>query len=181
MEFRHIVPEDKAEYERHYKYKYRMASDASFTTAFSWAEGYETTIIMKDDVVCLMGKSDSPAPYFMMAQGPGNREKFIHELYAYCHDLHIPFSLHWALVEDIPFIESIFGDKMHISSSRNSADYIYDTNALISLAGKKLHAKRNHVNSFKSKYKYSVSAIEENNLTVAREFVLNHCKTEEEK
>lgn len=31
-------------------------------------------------------------------------------------------------------------------------DYIYDAKSLITLAGKKLHAKRNHINKFKSLY-----------------------------
>ena len=81
MNFRHIVPEDKSEYEKLYKCKYRMASDASFVTSYAWAESFETTIYIKDDVVCLKGKSSSPIPYFMMPQGPGNRERFIKELF----------------------------------------------------------------------------------------------------
>lgn len=181
MNFRHILPEDKTEYERHYQFKYRIASDASFTTAYSWAEAYKTKIIMKDDVACLIGNRDAATPYFMMPVGPGDREKFLKELYLYCKDSRIPFSLHWALLDDIPFIQNIFGDKVHIASSRDSADYIYETKTLISLSGKKLHAKRNHVNTFRSKYIYSFSEISESNLGVAEAFVIKHCKTEEEK
>lgn len=181
MDFRRIVPEDKTEYERLYKHKYRISSDASFTTAYSWAEGYETTICIKNDVICLKGKSDSPIPYFMMPQGCGDREKFIRELYDFCHDSNIPFSLHWALEEDIPLVMGIFGNKVHVTSSRDSADYIYDTGALMTLSGKKLHAKRNHVNTFKSNYVYSLSEISDDNLNLAQDFVIEHCKTEEEK
>lgn len=181
MEFRHIVPEDKTEYEKHYKYKYRIASDASFATAYAWAEGYGTTVLFQNDVACLKGKSDSPSPYFMMPVGPGDRTKFIKSLYDYCHDMNIMFSLHWALKEDIPFIENLFGDKVKIVSSRDSADYIYETASLLTLSGKKLHAKRNHVNAFKAKYTFDIAGISKSNMDAVCAFVLQHCKTEEEK
>ena len=42
-----------------------------------------------------------------------------------------------------------------IKLSRDLADYFYNTFDLINLSGKKFHQKRNHVNSFVSKYSYT--------------------------
>ena len=42
-----------------------------------------------------------------------------------------------------------------VSLSRDLADYFYSTGDLINLSGKKFHQKRNHVNSFVSKYSYT--------------------------
>ncbi len=181
MVFRNIVPEDKLEYEKYYRFKYRIASDASFTTAYSWAESFETTICIEDDVLCLMGKSNSPAPYFMMPVGFGDKENFLKKLHMYCRDLSIPFSLHWLLKEDIPVVERVFRDKIKIEPSRNSAEYIYETKALRSLAGKKLHAKRNHVNAFKAAYSYAISEITKDTIQEAASFVLDRCNTKEER
>ena len=41
-----------------------------------------------------------------------------------------------------------------IEFDRNASDYIYKTSDLMSLSGKKFHAKKNHVNSFIKSYKY---------------------------
>ena len=88
--------------------------------------------------------------------------------------------MHWLLKEDVPFVKSILGDSVQIESSRNSAEYIYETKSLLTLSGKKLHAKRNHVNSFKSSYAYSFSEISIDNIQSAQEFVIKNCKTPEE-
>lgn len=42
--------------------------------------------------------------------------------------------------------------KFAIEYNRDLADYVYETEKLASLAGKKLHAKRNHINKFKNLY-----------------------------
>ncbi len=181
MEFRPIVPEDKEEYEKYYRSQYRIASDASFATTYAWAKCFSTTVCVADDVLCLKGKSDSPVPYFMMPIGFGDKEKFLHNLYAYCKDLSIHFSLHWLLREDISIVKKVFGEKIKIEPNRNGAEYVYETSALRSLSGKKLHAKRNHVNAFKSAYSFSFTEINADNITEAERFVLLHCKTDDEK
>ncbi len=45
-------------------------------------------------------------------------------------------------------------DNCTISYDRNASDYIYLTQDLIELSGKKFHSKKNFVNSFKNSYKY---------------------------
>lgn len=42
--------------------------------------------------------------------------------------------------------------KVFIEYNRDLADYVYETEKLASLAGKKLHGKRNHINKFKALY-----------------------------
>ena len=51
-------------------------------------------------------------------------------------------------------IKQYFADA-EVSLSRDLADYFYSTGDLINLSGKKFHQKRNHVNSFVSKYSYT--------------------------
>ena len=46
-------------------------------------------------------------------------------------------------------LEQIFPGKYSIEYDRGAADYVYEVSRMISLAGKKLHGKRNHINKFK--------------------------------
>ena len=56
--------------------------------------------------------------------------------------------------DEVSKIKDHFSDA-EISLSRDLADYFYSTSDLINLSGKKFHQKRNHVNSFVSKYSYT--------------------------
>jgi len=49
-------------------------------------------------------------------------------------------------------VKSIFSDRYSYTELREYADYLYDVERLISVSGKKLHGKRNHINAFMSAY-----------------------------
>ena len=46
-------------------------------------------------------------------------------------------------------LEELFPGKYEINYDRDVADYVYEVEQMISLKGKKLHGKRNHINKFK--------------------------------
>jgi len=181
MEFQPIRLEDKTNYEKHYRATYRMASDASFTTSYAWAKSFYTEICIEDDLLCLQGKNREGIPYYMMPVGTGDKKVFLKKLYEQCHDLSIPFSLHWLLKQDIPIVEDLFKNKVRIQPARNSAEYVYETEALRSLSGKKLHAKRNHLNTFKTTYSFHFKNITRDTITEAKSFVIQHSYTNDEK
>jgi len=60
-----------------------------------------------------------------------------------------PFHMHLVTREKFKLLESLFPGKYEIEYDRDVADYVYETEKMISLAGKKLHGKRNHINKFK--------------------------------
>ena len=45
-------------------------------------------------------------------------------------------------------VKSVFSDRYTYTELREYADYLYDVEKLISVSGKKLHGKRNHINAF---------------------------------
>lgn len=51
-------------------------------------------------------------------------------------------------------LKQLFPDKFEYIFDRNTFDYVYETQKLISLSGKELHSKRNHYNYFKKNYSY---------------------------
>ncbi len=164
MNFHPIVPEDKELYEKHYRATYRMTSDASFATPYVWAPSFHTALYAENDVLCVQGKNREGVPYYMMPVGSGDKAAFLQALHAHCRAHGIPFSLHWLSKEDVQFVESVFPGRLQVQESRNSAEYVYETEQLRTLAGKKLHAKRNHVNAFKAAYTYSLTEITPENI-----------------
>lgn len=57
----------------------------------------------------------------------------------------------------------IYGDRIKCIEDDGNFDYIYDTQELISLSGKKFHSKKNHFNSFITSYSYYVKDMSEEN------------------
>lgn len=53
---------------------------------------------------------------------------------------------------DFELLEKWFPGAFTIQYNRDRADYVYETEKLASLSGKKYHKKKNHVNKFKSLY-----------------------------
>ena len=56
---------------------------------------------------------------------------------------------------DREFLEKYFSGIFQIEEKRDSFDYIYTVDKLTSLAGKKLHGKRNHIARFKDNEDWS--------------------------
>lgn len=49
-------------------------------------------------------------------------------------------------------VKKYFENAFRFDYDRDNSDYVYETAKLISLSGKKLHSKKNHLNSFKRNY-----------------------------
>lgn len=59
----------------------------------------------------------------------------------------------------VPLLKEIFGDDIVIHHDREDDDYIYLKEDLITLKGRKLHNKKNHLNYFKKNYEYTYEEI----------------------
>ena len=63
-----------------------------------------------------------------------------------------PFKLYNVTEKHFEQLNEWYPDEFEIAYVRDIADYIYETEKLATLAGKKLHGKRNHINKFKKTY-----------------------------
>ena len=60
--------------------------------------------------------------------------------------------MHLVTQEQFERLEQLYPGKFQIEYNRDYADYIYLSEKLRTLSGKKLHSKRNHLNKFKSEH-----------------------------
>ncbi len=61
--------------------------------------------------------------------------------------------------EELPYLEAQWGEKLQITESRDCEDYLYEAQKLATLSGKKLHAKRNHINAFSAAHEWHVQPL----------------------
>lgn len=88
---------------------------------------------------------------------------------------------------DFALLESWFPGCFTIEYNRDRADYVYETEKLAALSGKKYHKKKNHVNKFKSLYPdWSYEHITDDNIEDCFQMALkwrhvNGCEEDEDK
>lgn len=69
-------------------------------------------------------------------------------------------------------LKKLYPDKFKFYENRNNCDYVYLTEKLITLSGKKLHAKRNHINKFLSTYDFEYKSLNRDLLKYCEEIEL---------
>lgn len=125
---------------------HRGALEYNFTSNFIWREIYKLHATRFEDRLIVMSNPDDPSFIFPSGQGPV--EPVVRAIYEYVKSRGQNLVFNTLLNEDREKLEAAFPGKFLIEPDRNDYDYIYDARRLISLSGKKLSSKRNHINKF---------------------------------
>ncbi len=139
-------------------------STYNFTNMFIWGTSHDIRYAMVEDTLVLFFQHKNGPITAGYPVGPGDTEKAIHALRADMEARGLNLVLRnlsgWMKEE----LEAILPGKFEFVLDDTASDYVYETASLISLSGKKLHAKRNHVNYFKNNYDFTYSALTEADL-----------------
>ena len=87
-------------------------------------------------------------PGYPYPLGPGDARPVLEALRADAAQRGIPFRLLSLSRGDAEELEGAYPGRFRITEDRAGFDYVYDIDRLADLAGKKLHAKRNHIHRF---------------------------------
>ncbi|MDL2232029.1 phosphatidylglycerol lysyltransferase domain-containing protein [Ruminococcaceae bacterium OttesenSCG-928-L11] len=125
------------------------SEEYSFTFAYVWRGVFAYKAARYRDMLIIKSERETHPPSYLFPAGSGDIgaviEALIHDARANGHGL----LFHTILPEQIQVLETLYPGRFHITPIRDYWDYLYDAQSLITLAGKKLHAKRNHINRFK--------------------------------
>ena len=122
----------------------------NFTTAFIWRKIFNTKVCQVDG--CLVCMSDTKKPSFLYPCGNGDKKSVIDKIISYCADRKIAIVFHSVSEKARKELEDMYPGKFEFTEDRDAGDYIYETQSLMTLSGKKLSAKRNHINRFEENY-----------------------------
>ena len=126
----------------------RGCLEYSFTSAFVWRHIYGYQIARMDDYFLLRANPKHPTYLFPAGQGP--LEPVVRALEADAAQNGVPLVFDTVLPDGKAALEQMYPGKFTFACNRDGADYVYETQALATLKGKKLSAKRNHINRFLS-------------------------------
>lgn len=150
IEFQEITIADRDIFRKFTLPKEIDMSFYNFTNIFMWRNYANYRYAIVDGFLCTiacMGTKD----FAFYPLGQGVPEKPVKKLIEQFGNNIVFMPLTTQMADEL---KTIAPGQFDYTSIRNQSDYIYKTEKMISLAGKKLHAKRNHINKFKKLYQY---------------------------
>lgn len=125
----------------------------TFATLWLWKERYFTEVAQLDDVLLTRGLDEEKNIYYMYPMGRSYDIRWIitalrENAAGYGAKMLIYCAEEWQCRE----LDEAFPGEFQFSEQRGDFDYIYRSDNLIHLSGKKFHAKRNHISKFMRNY-----------------------------
>ncbi|MGI6298972.1 MAG: DUF2156 domain-containing protein [Saccharofermentanales bacterium] len=150
--FEPFNPDDIESYDHHFRKTANEISDSFTNSRVAWnpAFNYQKSVI--GDLFCLISDGGVfTTPHMTMPVGKLTVEglqKVIDVVAPHFECQNWPFRILYIEERDLPLFDSLQGYKVSFKHDECYSDYIYEAESLMTLAGKALHAKRNHVNRF---------------------------------
>ena len=121
--------------------------DYSFTNLFAWSDAYDQRIARVDDFL-VARLTASLGPSYLYPAGRGDIVPVLRTLKQEADERGQPLRLVCLTPPQMEQLDTLFPGAFRYEADRPGYDYLYDIDRLADLGGKKLHAKRNHINRF---------------------------------
>lgn len=118
-----------------------------FANMFFWVDTFRPTICAMGDRL-LSWFDQAGGSFYGYPIGAGDLKSAVLALEQDALARGVPFVLRGLTERSREELEAAFPDEFDYSQDPNFFDYMYEIEKLATLAGKKLHAKRNHINRF---------------------------------
>ena len=123
------------------------SADFSFGNIFMWDNTY-IQYVGRIGMRLIAMPVYKKHPFFAFPIGCGPLDAVIDTMREHAEHNGFPFSLMGVTEEHRQELEVLYPGKFEYMEDRDHFDYIYRAEKLATLSGKKLHAKRNHINRF---------------------------------
>jgi hypothetical protein len=163
LDFKSVTINDKNKINKFIPDSCKQICDFSFGNIFSWGVAENTRIAEKDGFLFLRSRFNGVKSY-AFPWGQGDITKALEILSADARERKAELSFYCLSEEQVEVLKSIYGERFAFEEQRDFFDYVYLSQKLSSLSGRKLHSKKNHVNSFLKKYNYTLEELNEGNL-----------------
>lgn len=150
LKFKEVELKDRELLDRYLKRESGFIGEHNFADLYMWVYEYKSSYALYNDYLYIkMTAPRSGTDFHLMPFG--EREGFSQALKILIEEgkrkegkLYFSSVSRWQK----ELAEKILGDRVQLVLSRDYADYIYLSEKLIELRGKKLHGKKNHLNRF---------------------------------
>lgn len=169
MNFRNIEITDKPIFDRFVKGTKNPRSLYNFTTCYIWAGDDKVKIAIDDDVLYILWNLKEKSFMLYPIVLGGDVKAAIDKGVSHLESLSAKPRFISLSPNDVLELKSVYPDDFHYDYDRDNSDYLYETERLINLSGKKLHSKKNHYNAFCKNYNFTYRRIEKDDIDACKE------------
>ena len=149
IEFHKVTLEDQ-ETIRPYLWKLNSRSaETTFGNIYLWSRRYPVGWAIVEGMLVIKSFREDA---FTIPAGEGDIRPAVEALSAHMKDTGGKLVFYVVTQEQYEKLDELWPGRFHVAYDRNYADYVYETEKLAALSGKKYHGKKNHVNKFKRLY-----------------------------
>lgn len=157
LQLREVNIDDKHIFNKYISKHNPKISELSFTNIFMWRNSYKFRFGEIGEMLCLIAVPENSEPFAFEPIGTYTKENFkqaVDEIANYFRGKNWKLLFKRVEEEKLDYFKEYFKDAVDITDDRNSSDYLYSSEDLITLKGKKFHQKKNHLNSFLKNYQF---------------------------
>jgi hypothetical protein len=154
LEFKPIQADDMAKLEPFFCLRPNKTCDSVALDSFLWREYYHVQFAIREGkAVQWLMEEDGVKHSAMPMCKEEDLPRYFYEMVEYFNQvLKIPFKIYLADEEAIEYLNLRENPEFDVIEQVDLKDYLYEGDALRTLSGKKLHKKKNHLNSFLKEY-----------------------------
>ncbi len=156
MQFSKLELEHKHLFDEYFKKFNPQASELTFTNLFMWRDYYRISFTIVNNLLIIISEPCRSEQFSFMFIGNLDEDNFRDAYFKvgeYFENRN--WKLKFQRIEEqyLDYFRK-YGDGLKFCNDQNNSDYVYQTDNLINLTGRKYHGKRNHINRFKKEYEY---------------------------
>ena len=142
MIFRDIELSDRDWLDKKFREDNKKACEFCFANNYLWRKYFPTQIATEGDCVILRYYAENDAMY-VFPIGNGDKKKALEQLFLYGQAKGEQIHLYGLLDYEVEQLKEWYPKHFRYEADRDMFDYIYETEHLANLSGKKFHGKRN--------------------------------------
>lgn len=164
LDFRKPVVYDKQWVDECLKYVNSFNCEYTFGNIFVWSTAYRTKICRyKDFLMCRWGKNSEFM--YSLPIGKGDFKDAVNQIILDAESNGVTPVIYGVTSNYKKLLDEHFGGKFNYKFDEGYNDYIYSTEKMANLSGKKYHSKRNHITNFKKNNPdWTFEILNENNI-----------------
>lgn len=180
VKFHEITMQDKAWMDEKFAEDDRNACEYTFANNFIWRKVY--LVEVAELYGCLLVRFVEHGEHcYAYPVGAGDKKAAIEQLLFLCQEANQPLVMSPLSEADREQLAEWFPGQFLMEEDRAGFDYIYSREKLATLAGKKLHGKRNHIARFKDGGDWSYEPMTEENIEECRRMTYTWIRMRSEK
>ena len=152
IEFKRPELEDKEIISSYFRKYPSRSCERTFVNVYLWSRHYKVKYAIIENALVFRSEDEGEFSFAYPAGAADDVKRAIEFLMEYCEEKGQKFSMYNVTPEFFAQFDAWYPGQYEIAYSRDDADYIYESEKLATLSGKKLHAKRNHINRFRNTY-----------------------------